>query len=107
MAVPFDPQRLEVMGAAVPVVEGILQSRNTGAAQYSFSGNGSLVYVTGGVQEDRRRLVWVNRNGAEQPVAAPARAFMFVRLSPDARRVATSIAEQDVQVWLHDLSRRR
>src|SRR5882672_5762891 len=74
------------MGAAVPVVEGVLLSRNTGAAQYSFSGNGSLVYVTGGVQEDRRRLVWVNRNGAEQPVAA-------------------SIAEQDVQVWLHDLSR--
>jgi len=46
MAVPFDPLRLEVMGAAVPVVEGVLQSRNTGAAQYSFSDNGSLVYVT-------------------------------------------------------------
>jgi serine/threonine-protein kinase len=105
MAVPFDPQLLEVMGAAVPVVEGVLQSRNTGAAQYSFSANGSLVYVTGGVQEDRRRLVWVNRNGAEQPVAAPARAFMFLRLSPDARQVAVAIAEQDVQVWLHDLSR--
>ena len=105
MAVPFDPQRLEVMGAAVPVVESVLQSRNTGAAQYSFSDNGSLVYVTGGVQEDRRRLVWVNRNGAEQPVAAPARAYMFPRLSPDARRVAVVIAEQGVQVWLHDLSR--
>ena len=106
MAVPFDPQRLEVMGAAVPVVEAVLQSRNTGAAQYSFSANGSLVYVTGGVQEDRRRLVWVNRNGAEQPVATPARAFMFPRLSPDAQRVAVAIAEQGVvQVWLHDLSR--
>ena len=105
MAVPFDPLRLEVMGAAVPVVEGVLQSRNTGAAQYSFSDNGSLVYVTGGVQEDRRRLVWVSRNGAEQPVAAPARAYMFPRLSPDARRVAVVIAEQGVQVWLHDLSR--
>jgi Tol biopolymer transport system component len=106
MAVPFDPQRLEVMGAAVPVVEGVLQSRNTGAAQYSFSANGSLVYVTGSVQEDRRRLVWVNRNGAEEPVAAPARAYMFPRLSPDARRIAVAMAEQGVvQVWLHDPSR--
>ena len=26
MAVPFDPQRLEVTGTAVPVVEGVLQS---------------------------------------------------------------------------------
>jgi len=36
MAVPFDPLRLEVMGAAVPVVEGVLQSRNTGAANTAF-----------------------------------------------------------------------
>jgi len=36
MAVPFDPQRLEVMGAAVPVVEGVLLSRNTGAANTAF-----------------------------------------------------------------------
>jgi eukaryotic-like serine/threonine-protein kinase len=105
LAVPFDPQRLEVLGTAVPVVEGVLQSRTTGAAQYSFSATGSLVYVTGSVQEDQRRLVWVNRNGAEQPVAAPARAYMFPRLSPDARRVAVAIAEQEVHVWLYDLSR--
>ena len=50
MAVPFDPQRLTATGAAVPVVEGVLQSPLTGAAQYSFSTTGSLVYVPGGVQ---------------------------------------------------------
>jgi len=105
MAVPFDPQRLEVVGAAVPVVEGVLQSRTTGAAQYSLSATGSLVYVTGGVQEDQHRLVWVNRNGAEQPVAAPAHAYMFPRLSPDGHRVSVVISEQGVQVWLYDLSR--
>jgi len=82
--VPFDPQRLEVMGAAVPVVEGVLLSRNTGAAQYSFLAMDRWFMLPEVLQEDRRRLVWVNRNGAEQPVAAPARAFMFVRLSPDA-----------------------
>src|SRR6202043_4122011 len=31
MAVPFDPQRLAVTGAAVPVVEGVLQSTFSGA----------------------------------------------------------------------------
>ena len=75
MAVPFDPQRLAVTGAAVPVVEGVLQSPVTGAAQYSFSATGSLVYVPGGVQAAQRRLVWVSRNGAEQPLAAPAHAY--------------------------------
>ncbi len=47
MAVPFDPQKLAVTGTAVPVVDGILQSPINGAAQYSFSDTGSLVYVTG------------------------------------------------------------
>ncbi len=105
MAVPFDPQRLEVTGPAVPVVEGVLQSTTSGAAQYSFSATGSLVYIPGSNQADQRRLVWVTRNGAEQPVDAPARPYVFPRLSPDGRRVAVVIAEQESQVWLYDLSR--
>ena len=105
MAVPFDPQRLTVTGAAVPVVEGVLQSTLTGAAQYSFSTTGSLVYVPGSVQGAQRRLVWVNRKGAEQPLAAAARAYVFPRLSPDGRRVAVGITEQESQLWLYDLSR--
>ncbi len=105
MAVPFDPRRLEVTGAAVPVLEGVLQSTFNGAAQYSFSATGSLVYVPGGLQSAQRRLVWVNRNGAEQPLAAPARAYRQLQLSPDGRRVAVTIDEQETQVWLYDLSR--
>ena len=105
MAVPFDLQRLAVTGAAVPVVEGVQQSPSSGAARYSISATGSLVYVPGRVQSVQRRLVWVNRQGAEQPVAAPARPYGFPRLSPDGRRVAVTTFEQEVQVWLYDLSR--
>jgi eukaryotic-like serine/threonine-protein kinase len=102
MAVPFDSQRLAVTGAAVPVVEGVLQSRVNGEAQYSISGTGSLVYIPGGVQSAQNRLVWVNRNGAEQPLAAPAHAYGSHRISPDGRQIAVSI---DGQIWLYDLSR--
>jgi len=105
MAVPFDPQRLEVTGAAVPVVEGVVQAPITGAAQYSISTTGSLVYVSGSLQSAQSRLVWVSRNGVEQPLAAPAHAYQDPRLSPDGRRVAVSIAEQETHVWLYDLSR--
>jgi serine/threonine-protein kinase len=105
MAMPFDPQRLAVTGTAVPVVEGVLQSPTTGAAQYSFSGTGSLVYVSGGIQSTQLRLVWVSRNGAEQPLVAPAHAYLQPRLSPDGRRVAVGIVEQESQTWLYDLSR--
>jgi Tol biopolymer transport system component len=105
MAVPFDPQRLDVTGTAVPVAEGVLQSLSTGAAQYSFSSRGSLVYVSGGVQSAQRRLVWVSRNGEEKPLTAPAHAYVFPRLSPDGRRVAVTIQDQETQVWLYDLPR--
>jgi len=105
IAVPFDPQRLTIMAAAVPVVEGVLQSPVTGAAQYSISATGSLVYVSGGVQSAQSRLVWVSRNGAEQPLAAPAQAYVDPRLSPDGRRVSVTVQEQEDQVWLYDLTR--
>jgi eukaryotic-like serine/threonine-protein kinase len=105
MAVPFDPQRLTLTGAAVPVVEGVLQSTTNGDAQSSFSATGSLVYVPGGVQAAQLRLVWVNRNGAEQSLAVPVHAYGQPRLSPDGRRVAVGIAEHERQVWLYDLSR--
>ena len=105
MALPFDPQRLKATGTAIPVLEGVLQSLSSGGAQYSFSATGSLVYVSGGVQSAQSKLVWVNRNGAEQSLAAPSHAYLEPRLSPDGRRVAVAIQEQETQVWVYDLSR--
>jgi serine/threonine protein kinase/Tol biopolymer transport system component len=105
MALPFDPQRLAVTGAAVPVAEGVLQSPTTGHAQYSISATGSLVYVSGGAQPAQSKLVWVSRNGVEQPLAAPAHAYFGPRLSPDGQRVAVAITEQETQLWLYDLSK--
>jgi serine/threonine-protein kinase len=104
MAVPFDPQRLTASGAPIPVVDGVLQSPVSGTAQYSFSATGSLVYIPGSVQSAQNRLVWVSRNGAEQPLAAPMRAYQFPRLSRDGRKLAVGIAEQETQIWLYDLS---
>ncbi|HKI26542.1 MAG TPA: protein kinase [Candidatus Sulfotelmatobacter sp.] len=105
MAAPFDSQRLTVAGAGVPVVEGILQSTTSGVAQYSISATGSLVYIPGDAQAAQNRLVWVDRTGAERPIAAPARPYVFPRLSPDGRRLAVTLQGQDVQLWLYDFSR--
>jgi serine/threonine protein kinase/Tol biopolymer transport system component len=105
MAAPFDPQRLAVTGAAVPMVEGVLQSATDGDAQYSFSATGSLAYVAGAAESAQSKLVWVNRNGVEQSLAAPEHAYVNPRISPDGRRVAVGITEQERQVWLYDLSR--
>jgi len=64
------------------------------------------VYVTGsalsgpGVElAAHRRLVWVSRNGLEQPLPAAAREYSRPRLSPDGRRVAVEIGPQ---TWVYD-----
>jgi hypothetical protein len=102
MAATFDPERLQITGLSVPVVNGVVQSISSGAAQYSISTTGSLVYVPGGVQGAERKLVWVDRNGAEQPFTAPIRAYESPRFSPDGQRIAVVT---DGQIWLYDLSR--
>jgi Tol biopolymer transport system component len=38
-------------------------------------------------------------------LSTPVHAYVFPRLSPDGRRVAVSIQEQEMQIWLYDLSR--
>jgi eukaryotic-like serine/threonine-protein kinase len=105
LAAPFDAQRLAITGPAAPLVEGVLQSRITGAAQYAIANNGSLAFISGGMRTDFRKLVWVDRNGKEQPVAAPIRAYLFPRLSPDGKQVAIGITEETTQVWSYDLDR--
>jgi len=109
MAVPFDLDRLQVKGDVVPVVQGVLQSRNfPGAAQYSVSATGSLVYVPGNLAATvQSRLVWVSRNGTEHALAAPVGAYDFPRLSPDGRRVAVGVSDGrgGGQISLYDLAR--
>ncbi|PYU19687.1 MAG: hypothetical protein DMG32_23930 [Acidobacteria bacterium] len=102
MAVPFDPDRLEIKGSAIPMVEGVAVSQISGAAQYGISSTGSLVYVSGVATAVQRKLVWVNRNGTEQALPAPAQAYRYARLSPDGLRVAV---ESDSQIWIYDLNR--
>jgi Tol biopolymer transport system component len=95
MAVPFDARRLTAAGAPASVVEGVLQSSASGAAQYSISATGSLVYVRGELQSAQGRMVWVSRNGTEQPVPAPVRTYLFPRVSPDGSKVAVAVSEHD------------
>jgi Tol biopolymer transport system component len=49
--------------------------------------------------------VWVDRKGAEQPLAAPAVSYRTPRISPDGHRVAVATTESGFNIWLYDLTR--
>ncbi|MGH9256445.1 MAG: protein kinase domain-containing protein [Vicinamibacterales bacterium] len=100
LAAPFDVGTLQVRGAAVSLVEAVGDAGpTTGAVHFSVAASGSLVYVpslTGG----RRQLVFVSRDGREEPLAAEPRAYVNPRISPDGSRVALFTAtDLDVWVW--------
>jgi serine/threonine-protein kinase len=97
-AVRFDVDRLEVRGDPAPVAQDVQMATNYVAANYAVSHEGTLVYVPAASR--RRSLVWVDRTGNEIPVEAPAAAYHYIKLSPDGRRAALEIREeQDIFVW--------
>jgi len=104
-AVAFDLSQLSVSGNPIPVLDHVLM-KPTGAADFSVASNGSLVYISGEAQANGQTLVWVDRQGHEEPIPAPPRNYVFPRLSPDGQRVALDIRDQQNDIWTWDFTRR-
>jgi serine/threonine-protein kinase len=105
MAAPFNTQQVALTGAPVRALEGVMQSKISGAAQYSVSSTGTLVYLAGGLVGSESKMAWVSRNGEAQVLPASPHTYQFPRVSPDGRRVAVSIADEESHIWAYDVSR--
>jgi serine/threonine protein kinase len=103
-AVPFDVAALRVAGVARVVVPRVV-TLPTGAAEFDVSPDGTLAYATTGGRSTPRTLVWVDRRGRETPIAAPARPYASVRLSPDGTRIAVEIEDEENDLWVWHLER--
>jgi serine/threonine-protein kinase len=107
--VRFDPRATTVIGGPVSLVEGVAGSLTTGAAQFSVARTGALVYLdptvngaAGGIQT----LVWVDRDGREEPLKFDSGAYVYPRLSPDGTRVAVAVPGSTASdIWVIDTRR--
>ena len=105
-AVAFDPTRAQILGTARVVVPQVV-TLPTGAAEFDISDDGTLVYVVGiPASAAPRHLVWVDREGREEAIGAPPRAYANVRLSPDGTRVASEIEGDGHDIWVWDFARK-
>ena len=104
MAVPFDLAGLEVMGGPpVPLAEQVMEFEG---AQYTFSASGLLAYLADNPRWQERRLVWVDREGSIEALAAPPRPYVYgPRISPDGRQVAVHIEGASWGIWVYDFAR--
>ena len=111
-AVPFDATSLEVTGNPVPLVEGVVV-KGSGAADFSISDNGRLVYALGAGGAGLNltsRLVVTGQDGAGTPLADIAGYAWYPRFSPDGTRVAFAVSQTPggggaADLWVLDIER--
>ncbi len=104
-AVAFDIGSLEIVGAPISMVDGVL-TKFSGAANFDISQTGSLVYFPGSAgTSGLRRLVMVDREGDEDDVSAPPAGYDSPRFSPDGRFIAVEVAGENTDVIVYDVER--
>jgi serine/threonine-protein kinase len=97
----FDLSRLETQGTPVEQLRDVTIERLAAAPDFDIAG-GTLVYSRGATASRRVSPVWVDRQGRETPLSAPAASYRHPRLAPDGKRVALdpySGSEGEIYVW--------
>jgi hypothetical protein len=99
-AVAFDPDTLAVRGTPAEVIT------EAGSAFFEASHDGTIVFLRGAFLASAATIVWVDREGHEEPLGTPTMPYIYARLSPDGRRVGLDVggANRDIYVW--DIARR-
>ena len=98
-AQPFDAAGLRLVGARTPIADGVAYNPQTGRVPLAASDTGVLAYRSPWVTE----LVWVDRAGAPQGIAAPAAIYRSFSIAPDGRRVAVERIDPRIgtsDVWI-------
>jgi hypothetical protein len=97
LAAPFDVETQRVTGATVRILENLPTSASN-IPMVDVSAAGTLIYapITAAA-----RLVWVSRQGVEQPLLDTPRIYQNPRLDPRGRWALVQAGE----LWLHDLAR--
>ncbi len=100
-----------MQGTPIPVVEGVA-AQFDGYGHYGVGANGTLLYVPIPSGDEPRSLVWVDRQGNEEPIVAEERLFRSPRVSPDGRQIVIEIGESvsalaqtgdNPDIWMYDL----
>jgi serine/threonine-protein kinase len=107
LAVPFDPEKLEIIGTGqpFPVANGVFMSANTGMSAFSISSAGDLVYAAGPEERGTRVPVWVDKNGQKSPLPIKPQSYLHPRLSPDGHQLAIEIEGASHDIFTYDLAR--
>jgi Tol biopolymer transport system component len=97
LAASFDVPTLGVTSAPALVLDNVTDLGG-GIPVGDVSPSGLMVFPPASPE---RRLVWVSRQGVEEPLGAAPQSYMNPRISPDGTRIVV----QAGAIWVHDLRR--
>jgi Tol biopolymer transport system component len=104
--VAFDLNDLKVLGSDILVLEDLFNNPDGSIVKYAVSDSGTLVYIPGIVSEViENTLVWVTRDGKEEPLGTPVGRYYMPKISPDGKSVALCVAGENTDVKVLDLER--
>jgi Tol biopolymer transport system component len=105
LAQPVDEKALAPRGEPTVLANGVFTFHPTGAADFSVSNNGVLVYRR---SPRKSQIIWVDRNGRKiSEVTPPNITTKFAGLSPDATKIAATLYDVEhgeTGVWLIDVA---
>jgi hypothetical protein len=105
VAVGFDPEKAELRGTPVPVIEG-LKANGSGAQFFSAARDGTLIYESGAAQSFWQ-MVWVDSSGKTTPLVDRTAQYRSPRFSPDGKLLAATVAgPKGDDLWVFDLARK-
>ncbi len=105
-AIAFDLAALKPTGRPFDLPDAdVAVASDNGFADYALSRSGTLVFLPTFLQQEPRSLIWIDRNGVQQPLPVEARPYQYPRVSPDGRRVALDVRGNNRDIWILDLER--
>jgi eukaryotic-like serine/threonine-protein kinase len=105
MAQPFDVDKLETSGDAIPIAESVEYDLGFNRAVFSVSQNGMLVYPASSIQSGFQ-LEWFDRLGKSLGKIAEPALYNSVAISPDGKKLAFDVNQsQNMDIWIYDIAR--
>jgi serine/threonine-protein kinase len=83
LAVPFDPEQMEIRGTPVSVIEDLGNMGRGAFGMYDVSPNGTLAYLSDGLLTSDGNLVLKDASGKTQPLGLKAEIYHSPRFSPN------------------------
>ncbi|MCK5344161.1 MAG: PD40 domain-containing protein, partial [Candidatus Heimdallarchaeota archaeon] len=101
----FDLDNLETIGTPVILIDNLNGDATSGAMHYAISENGSITYIPGNSEGEKRSIMKIDMQGNVKILDFPAQSYSEPRLSTDGKQVALTIGSgKDFDIWTFELN---